>query len=231
MADTLEPPKIAGPHHRQGLRTPSPDLTGKASDDTATQVTRIGLTFVGTVAFCLLSLFSPDSALLGGSQKLNVPFAGPVSFFGFMLLGPAVLIVQRIYLQIYVEHSERLDRMTQRMPVVRAPILVPLKNPLIRTFSGFVLTGADLSSGLVIRSEEINGGPVRTNLSRANLSGTDLGGADLSEANLVGANMTDANLTYALNLTQRQLDEACGKDAKLTPSLTLKNKECPRQRN
>jgi hypothetical protein len=32
-----------------------------------------------------------------------VPFAGPVSFFGFMLLGPTVLIVLRVYLQICVE--------------------------------------------------------------------------------------------------------------------------------
>ena len=62
-------------------------------DETAAQVTRIGLTFLGTAVFCLLSLLSPDSALLGGSERINVPFAGPVSFFGFMLLGPAVLIV------------------------------------------------------------------------------------------------------------------------------------------
>src|SRR5690242_15671951 len=95
------------------------------------------MTFVGTVAFCLLSLLSPDTALLGGSEKLNVPGAGPVSFFGFMLLGPAVLIVLRIYLQICVEHSERLDWMAQRIPTIRAPTLVPLKNPLIRGFGGF----------------------------------------------------------------------------------------------
>jgi hypothetical protein len=50
---------------RQGLRKLSPDLISKARDETATQVTRIGLTFLGTAAFCLLSLLSPDSALLG----------------------------------------------------------------------------------------------------------------------------------------------------------------------
>jgi hypothetical protein len=72
---------------RQGLRKLSPDLISKARDETATQVTRIGLTFLGTAAFCLLSLLSPDSALLGGSEKISVRFAGPVSFFGFMLLG------------------------------------------------------------------------------------------------------------------------------------------------
>ncbi len=117
--------------HR-GLRKLSPDLIGKARDETATQVTRIGLTFLGTTAFCLLSLLSPDSALLGGSEKINVPLAGPVSFFGFMLLGPAVLIVLRIYLQIYVEHSDRLDRLARSMSIARAPTLVPLQNPLIR---------------------------------------------------------------------------------------------------
>src|SRR5215831_11085103 len=77
---------------RQGLRKLSPDLLNdflsKASDETAKQVTRIGLTFFGTAAFCLLSLLSPDSALLGGNEKkINLPLAGPVSFSGFMLLG------------------------------------------------------------------------------------------------------------------------------------------------
>src|SRR5215471_18847024 len=121
---------------RQGLRKLSPDLISKARDETATQVTRVGLTFLGTAAFCLLSLLSPDSALLGGSEKINVPFAGPVSFVGFMLLGPAVLIMLRVYLQIYVEHGDRLERLRRLIPALRAPTLVPLKNPLIRVFSG-----------------------------------------------------------------------------------------------
>jgi hypothetical protein len=123
---------------RQGLRKLSPDLLSKAMDETATQVTRIGLTFLGTAAFCLLSLLSPDSALLGGSEKINVPLAGPVSFFGFMLLGPAVLIALRFYLQIYVEHSDRLDRLARSVWVVRAPTLVPLQNTLIRFFGGLI---------------------------------------------------------------------------------------------
>jgi len=96
----------------------------EAIDETAAQVTRIGLTFLGTAAFCLLSLFSPDSALLDGSEKINLPFAEPASFFGFMLLGPAVLVMLRVYLQIYVEHSDRLERLRQAMPAVRAPTLV-----------------------------------------------------------------------------------------------------------
>jgi hypothetical protein len=98
----------------------------------------VGLTFIGTAAFCLLSLLSPDTALLGGNEKINVPFAGPVSSFGFMLLGPAVLIALRVYLQIYVEHSNRLDRLARSVSVLRAPTLVPLQNSLIRPFSGLI---------------------------------------------------------------------------------------------
>ena len=120
--------------NRQGLRKLSADLIDKASDETASQVVRLMLAFVGTAAFCLLSLASPDSGLLTSNEKLTVP-VGRVSFFGFMLLGPAILIALRIYLQIYVEHSGRLSRVAQQMPVVRAPTLVPLKNPLIRLFS------------------------------------------------------------------------------------------------
>ncbi|HVQ71881.1 MAG TPA: pentapeptide repeat-containing protein [Bradyrhizobium sp.] len=120
----------------QGLRRLSPDLVSKATDETRAHVTRIGLTFLGTSAFCLLSLLSPDSALLGGSEKMNVPLAGPVSFFGFMLLGPAVLIMLRVYLQIYVEHSERLERLARSMSIAQAPTLAPFHNPLIRYFSG-----------------------------------------------------------------------------------------------
>ncbi|UPT96669.1 pentapeptide repeat-containing protein [Bradyrhizobium barranii subsp. apii] len=133
---------IRGTGRHRGLRVLSPDSIGKAADETATQITRIGLTFLGTSAFCLLSLLSPDSALLGaGSEKtnvINVPFAGPVSFFGFMLLGPAVLIVLRVYLQIYVEHSERLERLARSMSIARAPSLAPFHNPLIRYFSGLI---------------------------------------------------------------------------------------------
>jgi len=144
--------------HRS-LRILSPDFIGKATDETAAQVTRIGLTFLGTTAFCLLSLLSPDTALLGGSERTNVPFAGPVSFSGFMLLGPAVLIVLRIYLQIYVEHSERWDRLARSLSIMRGPTLGPLQHPLIRTFSGliFYLLAAVDNAALCLESRGIPG--------------------------------------------------------------------------
>jgi len=290
------PQKPRSTTRRQGLRKLSPDLIGKARDETATQVTRIGLTFLGTAAFCLLSLFSPDSALLG-SEKISVPLAGPVSFSGFMLLGPAILITLRAYLQIYVEHSDRLDRLARSVSVVRAPTLVPLRNPLIWVLSGLtfylllpvavmlfawraavlptlgsgllcVATGVvvshvllpfsrfswwrsklPLSISAAIISAAIIAGAVRlgfepprrpfdlyhanlsgqwlvrndlrnANLSLANLSGADLfnaslRGADLNNANLIGADLSEANLRDA-NLSEAKLKDATLRKADLS---------------
>jgi uncharacterized protein YjbI with pentapeptide repeats len=273
---------------RQGLRKLSPDLISKARDETATQVTRIGLTFLGTTAFCLLSLLSPDSALLGGNEKIIVPLAGPVSFFGFMLLGPTVLIVLRVYLQIYVEHSDRLDRLARSVSVVRAPTLVPLRNPLIRVLSGLtfylllpvammlfawkaavfstwgegllcVATGVVVSHVMLpfskfswrskallsVTAAIITGGlllgfgPMRRpfDLYHANLSGQELTGLDLrnanlstanlsnttgSKVNLTGADLIVANLSRAylidINLTGADLTGATLSNANLTGS-------------
>jgi hypothetical protein len=122
---------------RQGLSKLTPELLAKATDETATQTTRIMLTFVGTAIFCVLSLLTPDTALLTSREKLSVPLAGPVSFVGFMILGPAVLIVLRVYLQIYFEHGQRLEQLAQQTPLRRAPTLIPLKNQIIRLLGGF----------------------------------------------------------------------------------------------
>jgi len=124
----------------QGLRKLSPDAIAKARDNTEAHVNRIQLTLVGAAVFCLLALLTPDSALLvGGSEKLNVPFAGSVSFFGFVLLAPAVLIVVRVYLEIYVQHERRLDRLARSMPAARVPMLIPNQNSLLRAFKGLTL--------------------------------------------------------------------------------------------
>jgi Pentapeptide repeats (8 copies) len=124
-------------HYRRGLTKLAPDLLAKAKDDTNAQITRIMLTFLSAAIFCVLSLLTPDIALLAGNEKLNVPLVGPVSFFGFMILGPAVLIVLRTYWQIYFEHDRRLSQVVQLLPAKRAPTLLPLKNKLIWLLNGF----------------------------------------------------------------------------------------------
>ena len=124
---------------RPGLRKLAPELVARASDQTAAAINRIMLTFLGVAVFCLLSLLTPDAALLTGGERLNVPFAGPVSFRGLIVLGPALLIVLRIYLQIYAEHWRRLELIRSRLPAPPwVPTLAPLQNPLLRAFVGFV---------------------------------------------------------------------------------------------
>jgi hypothetical protein len=101
----------------------------QAQNETGASITRIMLTFVGVSVFCLLSLLTPDVTLLTGGERLNVPFAGPVSFLGFLVVGPAVLISLRVYLEIYVEHWRRLEPIRRRLPAPYVPTVVPLHNP------------------------------------------------------------------------------------------------------
>jgi hypothetical protein len=53
----------------------------------------------------------------------------------------------------------------------------------------------------------------------------DLSGANLIDADLLGAHLSRAHLSGANNLTQAQLDQACGTKAKLLEGLTLR--PCP----
>lgn len=79
---------------------------------------------------------------------------------------------------------------------------------------GAHLLGADLSGAFLYGA----------NLSGAELYSADLSGANLFTANLSGADLSGAKLSGAhLNLTQEQLDTACGNaDTKLPEGLTIK---------
>jgi hypothetical protein len=125
---------------RQGLRTLSPDQLGNAINETEKQVNSIMLAFIGAAAFCILSLLTPDTALLGGSDKVNVPLAGPVSFVGFIIIGPAVLVVLRTYLEIYIEHGKRLARVARRVPAKRDPTLLSSQNAFLTIAFALVLS-------------------------------------------------------------------------------------------
>lgn len=97
------------------------------------------LAFIGAAAFCILSLLTPDSALLGSSEKVTVPLAGPVSFVGFIIIGPAVLVLLRAYLEIYIEHGKRLARLARLAPAKRDPTLLSSQNALLRRAFALIL--------------------------------------------------------------------------------------------
>jgi uncharacterized protein YjbI with pentapeptide repeats len=94
------------------------------------------------------------------------------------------------------------------------------------TLTGATLTRAILS-GAILSEAHLDGAHLTgAILSEAHLDGAHLTGATLTRATLTGAILTGAILTGAKNLIQKQLDEACGTDTKLSPGLTL-NKPCP----
>jgi uncharacterized protein YjbI with pentapeptide repeats len=98
--------------------------------------------------------------------------------------------------------------------------------------SGVDLRGVDLNNadlrGVNLRGANLNatnldeGNLSSANLYEVNLSGAGLHGADLRDADMHDANLDGANLYEARNLTQAQLDDACGTDVKLPPGMTLK---------
>jgi uncharacterized protein YjbI with pentapeptide repeats len=61
------------------------------------------LVLIGVAFFCLLTtLSSPDKLLLGADSVIKVPFAdAPLSFLGFIVVGPLLLIVLTIYLHVF----------------------------------------------------------------------------------------------------------------------------------
>ncbi len=97
------------------------------------------LTLVGLGLLSCLTLGFPDSYLLTTRTTATVPFAGPASFRTTLFVLPAILIGVRAYLQIYVDHWQRLERISRHFRLARDPTVSALRHPLLRLCTGFVL--------------------------------------------------------------------------------------------
>jgi hypothetical protein len=85
------------------------------------------------------------------------------------------------------------------------------------------LGDADLSYANLIYADLSHANLINADLSHAALNGANLSYAPLNGANLSGASLIGADLSVAQNLTQTQLDKACGDaNTKLPDGLTLK---------
>jgi uncharacterized protein YjbI with pentapeptide repeats len=92
-----------------------------------------------------------------------------------------------------------------------------------------MLPFANLDNAVLDNANLDNAILVGTSLSGAFLIGATLKGADLHGADLERANLTGAFLTDVRNLTQAQLDTACGKPVALPPGLSPPGRtECPK---
>jgi uncharacterized protein YjbI with pentapeptide repeats len=99
----------------------------------------------------------------------------------------------------------------------------------LSTFDDINLSDADLSIANLFGAR-FN----RTNFSRANLRnaiavGTYFGASDFSGADLTGVNFSGANLASAKNLTQAQLNTACGDQSTRLPRGMTLPRCAPRQ--
>jgi uncharacterized protein YjbI with pentapeptide repeats len=96
------------------------------------------------------------------------------------------------------------------------------------SMDGSDLSGADLHEAQLNLTNLHDSNLSSANLMNANLAEADLSGVDLSGANLSGANLKKGPNRYGgyygdvKNLTQTQLDAACGTNTKLPDGLTLK---------
>jgi uncharacterized protein YjbI with pentapeptide repeats len=102
-------------------------------------VTQLLITLFGVVSFCFLSLLASDRSLLGAESTLDVPFAGRVSFLGFMIIGPILLIGLRLYVTFFHQHWKALELALESSSAVRAPTVSLLTDPRLQLFSGFLL--------------------------------------------------------------------------------------------
>lgn len=127
------------PWTREVLKTVPPEKLLDAYSQTGQRVTQLLITLFGVASFCFLSLLASDRSLLEAESTLDVPFAGRVSFLGFMIIGPILLIGLRLYLTFFHEHWKALERALESSPAVRAPTVSLLTDPRLRLFSGFLL--------------------------------------------------------------------------------------------
>jgi uncharacterized protein YjbI with pentapeptide repeats len=92
---------------------------------------------------------------------------------------------------------------------------------------GVSLAEANLQGANLQRANLQGANLQRANLQGANLQGANLQGANLQGANLQGANLQGANLQEAKNLTQDQVNAACGDEGTQLPKGLTKPASCP----
>jgi hypothetical protein len=125
---------------------------------------RTMLALLGIALFCLLTaLGSPDKLLLAADSTIKVPFAdAPMSFFGFIVVAPFLLIVLLIYLHIFygywVACEWERQYINQRLipPIEGIPTLFSLPAAAPRVLTGFVFYWlAPLVLGVIRNSGKI----------------------------------------------------------------------------
>ena len=122
------------------------DVVREAHKQYSETLNRTMLALLGVAFFCLLTaLGSPDKLLLEADSKIKVPFAdAPLSFFGFIVVAPFLLIVLLIYLHIFygfwIACEWERQYINQRLipPIEGIPTLFSLPATAPRVLTGFI---------------------------------------------------------------------------------------------
>ena len=122
------------------------DVVREAHKQCSETLNRTMLALLGVALFCLLTaLGSPDKLLLAADSTIKVPLAdAPISFFGFIVVAPFLLIVLLIYLHIFYGYwitceGER-QHINQRLipPIEGIPTLFSLPAAAPRMLTWFI---------------------------------------------------------------------------------------------
>jgi hypothetical protein len=109
------------------------------------------LTLLGLAFFCLMTTFgTPDISLLMAGTAIRLPYADvPVSFLGFLIAAPLLLIVIVIYLHVFVAYGRQLEdvyhiiggveqKLFKTFPTDRLPTIFNLNLPIARVLTAFI---------------------------------------------------------------------------------------------
>ncbi len=129
----------------------SRDVLLDAYKQYADTTNRTILALLAVATFCLLTVIStPDKALLAPEGTIKVPFAeASISFLGFVVVAPFLLVVMCVYLHIFYgcwladeherqEYNTRLPEV-QKKAIEPVPMLFALDGAIPRLLTWFIL--------------------------------------------------------------------------------------------
>jgi uncharacterized protein YjbI with pentapeptide repeats len=120
------------------------DVVREAHKQYSETLNKTMLTLLGVALFCLLTtLGSPDKLLLAADSTIKVPFADtPLSFLGFIVVAPALLLALVIYLHVFYGYWLECERerqyINQRLisPIESTPTLFSFPDTVSRCLTG-----------------------------------------------------------------------------------------------
>ena len=122
------------------------DVVREAHKQYSDTLNKTMLTLLGVALFCVLTTIgSPDKLLLAADSTIKVPFADtPMSFLGFIVVAPFLLIVLAIYLHVFYGYWLDCERERQSLnqrvipPIEGIPTLFAFPDVVPRVLTRFV---------------------------------------------------------------------------------------------